>query len=314
MSEPDVLVLVLRPPEALHPADLRSFLDATRRVRGELSLPIERAIAGGVLADRIGYAFASGYQAALTALVPSLDPLRVASFCVTEPNGNHPRAIETRLEHDGAIVVLTGEKRWSTMAPVADVLVVVARRGTDAQGRPELAAVRVPRETPGLDVRAMPPPPFVPEVLHAELTLSGVRLPEDHVLPGDGFVSYSKAFRTVEDLHVNMAVLAYGAAVAARKGFSESIRERAAALLLSGCALAQKDPKLPETHLALAGLLQQGASLLTELDQEWERADDAERALWQRDRVLVQVAGKAREQRRIRAWDTLLGRTTKAEP
>ncbi len=51
---------------------------------------VDRALAGGSAADRLGYAFASGYTEALRALVPGLTG--VAALCATEEGGNQPRS------------------------------------------------------------------------------------------------------------------------------------------------------------------------------------------------------------------------------
>lgn len=61
------------------------------------SLPIEWAVVGGCVGDRLAYAFAAGYQSALRRLFPFLPVETVASFCVTEAGGGHPRAIQCRL-------------------------------------------------------------------------------------------------------------------------------------------------------------------------------------------------------------------------
>src|SRR5205085_6642544 len=90
------------------------------------SAPFDRAVLAGFRANRMAGAFAGGYQSALRALVPvRLAAAEIASFCVSEPDGNSPRAIETRLEpRAGGGFTLSGHKRWSTMAPVARVLPV----------------------------------------------------------------------------------------------------------------------------------------------------------------------------------------------
>lgn len=305
---------VLHPPVPRLAPDVRAFLAAVADLRERFPHPIDRAIACGFAADRVGFAFACGYQAAISALVPSLDPSRIASFCVTEETGNHPRAIHTRLVAGGSEYTLSGGKRWSTMAPLAEVLVVIATEGEGEGGRPRLRAVRVERGAPGLTVRQLPETPFVPEVPHAELALENVRISPDALLPGDGYTEYTKAFRTVEDLHVNAGVLAYLLSVVARFGFPESVRERGVALLVTARALGDADPRSPETHLALAGLLEQVARLVTEIEPEWARVEDAERQRWHRDRALVQVAGKAREQRRVRAWQDLAQRYESEAP
>jgi acyl-CoA dehydrogenase len=74
--------------------------------------PIEQAIAGGFDADRVGWAFASGYQAALRALVPDLASDALAALCVTEETGNQPRDVRTvfTARADGGASI-TGSKR-----------------------------------------------------------------------------------------------------------------------------------------------------------------------------------------------------------
>ena len=68
-----------------------------RRVRRLPPRRAEQALLGGFDADRVGWAFASGYQAALRALLPELPADAVAAFCVTEESGNRPRDIHTRI-------------------------------------------------------------------------------------------------------------------------------------------------------------------------------------------------------------------------
>src|SRR5262249_30054193 len=58
-------------------------------------LPIDRAVVGGLSADRLGYAFASGYREALVSLVPSLPDASVAVLSATEEQGVRPSNIRT---------------------------------------------------------------------------------------------------------------------------------------------------------------------------------------------------------------------------
>jgi hypothetical protein len=78
----------------------------------------------------------------------------------------------------------------------------------------------------------MPPTRFVPEVPHARLAFDGVAVAHEDVLPGDGYERYIKPFRSVEDIHVTAAVLAYLLAEAGRRGWPASWRERALIALL----------------------------------------------------------------------------------
>ena len=173
--------------------------------------PAARAIAGGFAADRVGWAFASGYQAALHALVPDLSHDTLAAFCVTEAQGNRPRDIRTTItpQADGMLRI-EGAKRWTTLGPSGAVLLIVgALAGASDAKRPALRVAQVPVPTPGLVLKVMPATRFVPEVPHAEVLMQDLRVSAGALLPGDGYDRYVKPFRTIEDLHVTLAVLAY---------------------------------------------------------------------------------------------------------
>jgi acyl-CoA dehydrogenase len=251
---------------------------------------VERAIVSGARADRVGYAFANGYALAIEALVGDGS----AALCATEEGGNHPRAIHTRL-HDGRV---TGSKRWATLADRVTHLLVVATEGTDAAGRPRLRIVRVPSDAPGVTLE-LSTTTFVPEVRHARVTLDAVA---GEVLPGDGYADYLKPFRTVEDIHVHGALAGYLIGVARAHGFAPAIVERLAVVAAALATLGAADAKAPATHIALGGALATSAAIMVELEAAWAAAPDDEWARWQRDRAILQVAGKARAERLARAW------------
>lgn len=264
--------------------------DALRAPAGST---VERAVIGGARADRVGYAFAIGYAAALEALVGDGH----AALCATEDGGNHPRAIQTRLE--GGRV--TGRKKWATLTDRAVHLLVVATEGNDAAGRPRLRVVRVRRDAPGVTLEATASS-FVPEIAHARVTLDGAA---GEVLPGDGYADYLKPFRTIEDIHVHAALTGYLIGAARMRGFPHAIVERLAAVACALVTLGAADPKSAATHVALGGTLATSAGVLAELEAAWAAAPDDEWARWQRDRVILQVAGKARAERLVRAWQAL---------
>ena len=71
-----------------------------RAIAAEHPDPIHQAIVGGFVADRVGWAFASGYQAALRALFPDAPADRICALCVTEADGNSPKAIKSSPDED----------------------------------------------------------------------------------------------------------------------------------------------------------------------------------------------------------------------
>jgi hypothetical protein len=269
---------------------------------------LDRAVLAGFRANRVAGAFAGGYQGALRALVPGrLGDDVIASFCVSEPGGNSPRAIEARLSpRTGGGFTLSGHKRWSTMAPVASVLLVAAHEGVDEAGRKRFKLVRVDANAPGVRISRMAPTTFIPEIPHAELQLTDVAVGADAPLPGDGYAGYVKRFRTVEDIHIHGGVLGYFLGAARRFAFPVTVVERAVSAVLATRVLAELDPDAAETHVALAGTLARDANLLEHSDAHWEKAEEGERERWRRDRKgFGSVAGEIREARRRRAWERL---------
>jgi len=267
--------------------------------------PMDLAIASGFAADRTAWAFASGYQAALHALFPDVPQDRICALCVTEADGNSPKAIRSELRREGEGWRLNGAKRWTTLGPDGAVFFVAVRDGDALGERAVIRVARVASGAPGMTVTLMPSTRFVPEVPHAQLRFKDVQVSEDALLPGDGYTDYVKRFRTVEDLHVNAAVLAYLVREARRLGWPSEWIEGTLALLHAMRALAAEDSSAPATHVALAGALAQAGSLIARADEHWSSASDPAAGRWRRDRELLKVAGSARTQRTARAWERL---------
>lgn len=283
------------------------WLPQWRAIAAAHDAPMARAIAGGFVADRVGWAFAAGYQAALRALVPGLPDTTIAALCVTEEGGNRPRDIATTISPlQGGGISISGGKRWTTLGPHSALLLVVGRVEDGTSGdRPRLRVARVPADAPGVALLPMPPTRFVPEVPHAAARLDDVRLPADALLDGDGYSNVVKPFRTIEDLHVTAAVLAYLLRESRARSWPAGLRERIVATLVVLAALANEPPDAPATHVALEGALQWARQSYAEAGALWAQAADEAAARWQRDAALFDVAGTARAARALRAWERL---------
>ncbi|HVK85660.1 MAG TPA: acyl-CoA dehydrogenase family protein [Kofleriaceae bacterium] len=300
-----LLRLVLAPDRAAASDSLDTWWAATGARRAAWDASIDRAIAAGALADRVGFAFAAGYGEALRALVGDRVPDGLHALCATEESGNHPRAIKTALTPlAGGGFELTGKKKWATAAPNASALLVVATTGDGPDGKPRLRVVRVPASAPGVRLTSSAAP-FVPEIPHAEIELDHVRVSADDVLPGDGYDDYLKPFRTVEDLHVHAALLAYLIGVARVRRFPHELVEQLLASIVAVRALGLADPRAATTHLALAGVLAAVHDRLPELERPWAVLADDEWRRWERDRAILRVASAARTARRDRAWEAI---------
>lgn len=285
---PAALLSPTRPPAIGEAPDWRRRL-GTLEGEGALSL----AVLGGRSAATPGEAFCFGYQAALRRLLPDAMAGRLGALCATEAGGNHPRAIQTRLE-DGR---LTGEKAFVTLGPYAERLVVVASAGQDPAGRNRLVACLVDAGAPGVGVTAMPPLPFVPDVPHGTLGLDGVR--PERVLPGDGYLRVLKPFRTIEDIHVHAALCAWLLGVAVDAGWPDDVAESLLAGIAALAIAAELDPADPGCHRLLGGALADLDVLLQRIEPLWDGA--SARDMWMRDRALMRVAGAARSARLAKA-------------
>jgi acyl-CoA dehydrogenase len=279
------------------------MLDALVTSR-EWPVAFAHAVRGGARADRVAFAFAAGYQAALRALVPGLPEGGVVSLAATETGGAHPRAIATALrpDDDGGGFRLGGVKTFATQADQAQVFLVLATEGTSAGGRAQLRVARVARDAPGVAIEGLPPTPFCPEIGHGVLRLTNVPLADTDVLDGDGWTEVVKPFRTVEDIHVHGAVLAYVLGAASRFGAPREACEQLAAAIVTFGALAARDPSAAATHLVLAGAIATSRRTLETHASFWDAAPEDVRTRWLRDQPLLQIAEKARTARTSAAW------------
>lgn len=299
---------------------VESASDWTRRwlaTVAEGHRPVGLALRGGFVADRLAWAFGAGYQAALRSLMPGTGATDIMSFCATEAGGNRPGDIATELRQaaDGKLAI-SGRKRWSTYAPVASRLFVVARdERSDADGsaavagagRRMLRVVCVNSCLAGLSIRAMAPPAFVPEAPHAEVDLAQVEISEEDVLPGDGYARYVKPFRTAEDIFVSVACAAYMLREARARKMPPELLERIVVCMQSLVSLADEPFDAPAVHVALAGAL----SLWSQTRERFTEVllasgpGDAASTRWLRDQPLFSVASQARALRSARAWERL---------
>lgn len=260
---------------------------------------VDVAVAGGFAADRLGYAFLAGYQAALAALLPDLPRDQAYALAATEEGGGHPAAIRTVLSERDGVWTVRGEKTFTTLAGLADRLVVIASRGTGEDGRNRLAAVLVDVTGPGVTVADRPALAFAPEIPHAVVTFEDARATP---LPGDGYTEVLKPFRTIEDIHVTAAAVGWLVRVGRQADWPQPVLQRLLGIVaalrgLSGCAASSVG-----VHVGLGGVFDDVERLFEDIEPLWDRADESTRARWERDRPLLGVAGRVRAQRLATAW------------
>lgn len=272
------------------------------RIDERLTTCVARAFAGGFQTDRLGYAFASGYQESCVSLVPALKGVRT-SFCVTEQAGNAPSAIETFIERVDDHYVLSGEKSFVSLGTHAEELLVVGHIGLDDHERKRIRVLRIPVDREGISLKTLPELPFAKEIPHASVTFDNVRVSLDEMLEGDGYDDYVKPFRTVEDLHVSAATVGYLLRLGRLSGWGPSDLESLVGFVAAIYPLALVDPMDAAVHVALGGIQRRLSQLIEVLP--WQSVEPTARARFETDKKLLTVAASVRRERLRIAWRRL---------
>lgn len=278
------------------PASLRSWFKPLHEQAG--SVPFRLACLGGHQAATPGLAFLAGYQAALRALWVEAPP-GLGALCASEGRQLRPAELQTRVA-EGRV---SGRKGFVIAGEAADWLLVAAREEREGE-TPRLAMLQLAAGGQGVQLEQGPPLALVPDVPHARLVLQqapAVRL------PGDGWDAYVKPFRSLEDLYVHSALVAWLLATAQRCGWPQGLQLRLLAVLASAAELARHTPGQPFSHLLLGGLLEQFAALGPALEEALEQGPARWKQLWQRDRGIFELAAAARASRLEKAWRALQG-------
>lgn len=141
----------------------------------------------------------------------------VASFALTEPGaGSNPSGLRTKAVRHGhgenARWVITGEKRFITNAPTADLFVVFARtRPADTDGA-GIAVFLVPADTPGVEVGAKDAKMGQEGAWTSDVAFNDVRVPEAALVGGSEDHGYRAAMTSLARGRVHIAALAVGSA------------------------------------------------------------------------------------------------------
>jgi glutaryl-CoA dehydrogenase len=152
---------------------------------------------------------------------------KLGAFALTEPqHGSDSVALETSARwvkgagEAGGEWIIDGAKKWIGNGTLADVVVVWARDVADRQVKGFL----VEKGTPGYDARRIDGKGSLRAVWQAEITLSGVRVPEENRLPGAN--SFRDTGRVLAGTRNAVAWGALGHATAAYEAAIAYCRER----------------------------------------------------------------------------------------
>lgn len=151
----------------------------------------------------------------------------VASFALTEPGaGSNPAGLRTKAVRDGDNWVISGQKRFITNAPVANLFVVFARtRPADDKG-PGIAVVLVPADATGVEVGAKDAKMGQEGAWTADVSFNDVRVENGALVGGSEDIGYRAAMTSLARGRIHIAALAVGAA---QRALDESVAYAATA-------------------------------------------------------------------------------------
>ena len=151
----------------------------------------------------------------------------VASFALTEPGaGSNPSGLRTKAVRDGDSWVLSGQKRWITNAPVADLFVVFARTRPADQNGAGIAVFLVPADAPGVDVGVKDAKMGQEGAWTSDVYFTDVRVGPDALIGGSEDIGYRAALTSLARGRIHIAALAVGTA---QRALDESVDFSAAA-------------------------------------------------------------------------------------
>ncbi|GGF16578.1 acyl-CoA dehydrogenase family protein [Williamsia phyllosphaerae] len=145
----------------------------------------------------------------------------VASFALTESGaGSNPAGLRTKAVADGDDWIITGDKRYITNAPTADLFVVFARyRPADDSG-PGIAVFLVPADAEGVTVGPKDKKMGQEGSLTAEVYFDSVRVSASALVGGDADLGYRAAMTILARGRIHIAAVSVGQA---QRALDESV-------------------------------------------------------------------------------------------
>ena len=145
----------------------------------------------------------------------------VASFALTEPGaGSDPTGLRTKAVRDGTDWVISGQKRWITNAPLANLFVVFARtRPADSNGA-GIAVFLVPADAPGVEIGVKDAKMGQEGAWTSDVYFTDVRLGSEALIGGNEDIGYRAALTSLARGRIHIAALAVGTA---QRALDESV-------------------------------------------------------------------------------------------
>jgi acyl-CoA dehydrogenase len=216
----------------------------------------------------------------------------VASFALTEPGaGSNPSGLRTKAIRDDSgedeAWLISGQKRFITNAPVAQLFVVFARTRPADDNGPGIAVFLVPADAPGVEVGAKDAKMGQEGAWTADVSFADVRVGDSAVVGGSEDIGYRAAMTSLARGRIHIAALAVGAA---QRALDESVTYAATA--------TQGGTPVGEFQLVQAMLADQqagvmaGRALVRDAARLWLANDDRRIAPSAAKLFCTEMAGK----------------------
>jgi acyl-CoA dehydrogenase len=151
----------------------------------------------------------------------------VASFALTESGaGSNPAGLRTKAVRQEHVWVISGEKRFITNAPVADLFVVFARTRPADDNGPGIAVLLVPADAAGVEVGPKDAKMGQEGAWTADVRFTDVRVPAEALVGGSEDIGYRAAMTSLARGRIHIAALAVGSA---QRALDESVTYAATA-------------------------------------------------------------------------------------
>ncbi len=144
--------------------------------------------------------------------LPRLARGDIVAFALTEPDsGSDAAALRSRAIREGDTYVLNGTKRYITNAPLASVIIVLARTVADSlPGNAHVTAFLLPAGTPGLSIGKPDRKMGQRGSLTADVIMQDVRVPASAVLGATEGRGFKLAMRALDRGRLSVAAGAIG--------------------------------------------------------------------------------------------------------
>jgi len=150
----------------------------------------------------------------------------LGSYCLTEPGaGSDAGSLRTKATRDGDHYIIEGSKMFISGAGATDILVVMARTGTQEEGAKGVSAFIVPAEEAGVEYGKAEEKMGWNSQPTRLVTFDRVRIPARNLLGREG-EGFKFAMKGLDGGRINIATCSVGAAQAALLRSREYMKER----------------------------------------------------------------------------------------